>query len=185
MDAFAPSDIEALVTLGVDTHADVHVGVALDRLGKRLGSKSVPTTEAGYAELVAWAEGFGALDRLGIEGSGSFGAGLARFLRARGVGVVEVNRPNRQHRRRFGKHDTADAEAALPERCRPTWGHRRTQGRRRPCGDDACPAPRTPFGGEGAYPSRQPTAGVAVHGSGGTEDGATRPLDEPAGDTGW
>jgi transposase len=90
----------------------VHVGVALDRLGKRLGSKSVPTTEAGYAELVAWAEGFGALNRVGVEGSGSFGVGLARFLRARGVGVVEVNRPNRQHRRKFGKHDTADAEAA-------------------------------------------------------------------------
>ena len=112
MDPFVPSDAEALVTLGVDTHADVHVCVALDRLGRRLGNKSVPTKQAGYAELVGWAEGFGALDRVGIEGSGSFGVGLARFLRARGVRVVEVNRPNRQHRRRFGKHDTADAEAA-------------------------------------------------------------------------
>jgi transposase len=113
MDPFAPSDAaEALITLGVDTHADVHVGVALDRLGRRLGSKSVPTTQAGYAELVAWAEGFGALDCVGVEGSGSFGVGLVRFLRARGAEVVEVNRPNRQHRRRFGKHDTADAEAA-------------------------------------------------------------------------
>jgi transposase len=112
MDPFAPSDVEMLVTLGVDTHADMHVSVALDRLGRRLGSKSVPTTQAGYAELVAWVEGFGVLDRVGVEGSGSFGVGLVRFLRARGVGVVEVNRPNRQHRRRFGKHDTADAEAA-------------------------------------------------------------------------
>jgi transposase len=112
MDPFAPSDGDVLVTLGVDTHADMHVGVALDRLGRRLGSKSVPTTRAGYAELVAWVEGFGVLDRAGVEGSGSFGLGLARFLRARGVGVIEVNRPNRQHRRRFGKHDTADAEAA-------------------------------------------------------------------------
>ncbi len=87
--------------------------MALDRLGRRLGSKSVPTTEAGYAELVAWVEGFGVLGRVGVEGSGSFGLGLARFLRTRGVGVVEVNRPNRQHRRGFGKHDTAqDAEAA-------------------------------------------------------------------------
>lgn len=104
---------EALVVvLGVDTHADAHVAVALDGLGRRLGHKSVPSTEAGYAALVAWAEEFGALDRAGIEGSGSFGVGLARFLRARGVEVVEVNRPNRQHRRRFGKHDTADAEAA-------------------------------------------------------------------------
>src|SRR3712207_5868673 len=62
--------------------------------------------------LVARVEEFGTLERAGIEGSGSFGVGLARFLRARGVEVVEVNRPNRQHRRTFGKHDTADAEAA-------------------------------------------------------------------------
>ena len=61
---------------------------------------------------MAWVEGFGVLGRVGVEGIGSFGLGLARFLRTRGVGVVEVNRPNRQHRRRFGKHDTADAEAA-------------------------------------------------------------------------
>jgi transposase len=151
MDTFAPSDVEALVTLGVDTHADVHVGVALDRLGKRLGSKSVPTTEAGYAELVAWAEGFGALDRVGVEGSGSFGAGLARFLRARGVGVVEVNRPNRQHRRRFGKARHGRRRGRCPSGAGQR-GHRRTQGRRRPCGDGACPARSTPFGGEGAYP---------------------------------
>ncbi len=106
------ADEEALVVLGVDTHADTHVAVALDGLGRRLGHKTVPSTEPGYAVLVAWAEEFGTLERAGIEGSGSFGVGLARFLRARGVEVVEVNRPNRQHRRRFGKHDTADAEAA-------------------------------------------------------------------------
>ena len=104
--------VEALVILGVDTHADTHVAVALDGLGRRLGSKTVSATDTGYAELVAWAEGFGRLGRVGVEGSGSFGVGLARFLRARGVSTVEVNRPNRQHRRRFGKHDTADAEAA-------------------------------------------------------------------------
>jgi len=62
MDPFVPSDAEALVTLGVDTHADVHVCVALDRLGRRLGNKSVPTKQAGYAELVGWAEEFGALE---------------------------------------------------------------------------------------------------------------------------
>jgi transposase len=107
------TDEEALpVVLGVDTHVDAHVAVALDGLGGRLGHKTVPATEAGYALLAAWAEEFGVLERAGIEGSGSFGVGLTRFLRARGVEVVEVNRPNRQHRRRFGKHDTADAEAA-------------------------------------------------------------------------
>jgi transposase len=112
MDLPIHTDEETLVILGVDTHADAHVVVALDGLGRRLGHKTVPSTEAGYAALVAWAEEFGALDRAGVEGSGSFGVGLVRFLRARGVEVVEVNRPNRQHRRRFGKHDTADAEAA-------------------------------------------------------------------------
>src|SRR5215218_7498705 len=107
------TDEEALpVVLGVDTHVDAHVAVALDGLGGRLGHKTVPATEAGYALLAAWAEEFGVLERAGVEGSGSFGVGLARFLRARGVEVFEVNRPNRQHRRRFGKHDTADAEAA-------------------------------------------------------------------------
>ncbi len=113
MDFLPISDeAEPLVVLGVDTHADVHVAVALNGLDRRLGGKTVPTTGAGYAALLAWAEGFGTLDRIGVEGSGSFGVGLTRFLRTRGVDVVEVNRPNRQHRRKFGKHDTADAEAA-------------------------------------------------------------------------
>jgi transposase len=112
VDLHIHTEEETLVILGVDTHADAHVAVALDGLGRRLGHKTVPSTEAGYAALVGWAEEFGALARAGIEGSGSFGVGLGRFLRARGVEVVEVNRPNRQHRRRFGKHDTTDAEAA-------------------------------------------------------------------------
>src|SRR5215218_7750874 len=100
-----------LVVLGVDTHADAHVAVALDEFGRRLGSTEAPATQAGYEKLLAWAEGFGSLELVGLEGSGSFGVGLARYLHARGVEVVEVNRPNRQHRRRFGKHDTADADA--------------------------------------------------------------------------
>ena len=103
---------EVQVTLGIDTHADVHVGVALDHLGRRLGSYSVPTTPAGYAELATWARRFGPLERIGIEGTGSYGAGLARWLRARGLTVVEVERPHRQTRRRRGKSDPVDAEAA-------------------------------------------------------------------------
>ena len=103
------------VTLGVDTHADVHVGVALDRTGRRLGERTVPTTRAGYAALAAWARRFGVLERVGIEGTGSYGAGLARWLRACGVAVVEVERPrrrDRQARLRLGKSDPIDAEAA-------------------------------------------------------------------------
>ena len=70
------------------------------------------STEAGYAALSAWAEGFGALGRAGVKASGSFGVGLlARFLRVRGARGVEVNRPNRHHRCKFGQHDAAEAEA--------------------------------------------------------------------------
>jgi transposase len=99
------------VTLGVDTHADVHVGVALDQLGRRLGVCSVPTTGAGSAQLLGWARRFGVVERAGVEGTGSYGIGLARFLRAHGVAVVEVNRPTKQ-RQRAGKSDPTDAEAA-------------------------------------------------------------------------
>jgi transposase len=100
------------VTLGVDTHADVHVGVALDQYGRSFGSHTIPTTPAGYAELLAWATQFGPLERIGIEGTSSYGAGLARWLRNRGLTVVEVERPSRQLRRRRGKSDAVDAEAA-------------------------------------------------------------------------
>lgn len=102
----------ARVTLGVDTHADVHVGVVLDHLGRVLGTLEIPTTIAGYRHLLGWARRFGDLDRAGVEGTGAYGVGLARFLTAAGVEVIEVNRPNRQQRRRRGKSDPTDAEAA-------------------------------------------------------------------------
>ena len=71
----------------------IHVAVALDGLGRRLGALSVSTTPAGYKELVDWANGFGPLGRAGVEGTGSFGAGLTRFLRTEGIEVFEVIRP--------------------------------------------------------------------------------------------
>ena len=80
--------------------------------GRRLGIHSVPTTPAGFAELATWADRFGPLERAGIEGTGSYGAGLARWLGARGVAVVEVDRPDHRARRRHGKSDPVDAEAA-------------------------------------------------------------------------
>src|SRR5215210_404161 len=106
---------EVRVTVGVDTHTDQHVGVALDQFGRRLGTRSIPTTPTGFAELLAWASGFGVLEQIGIEGTGSYGAGLTRWLRTRGLTVVEVERPDRQSRqarRRRGKSDPLDAEAA-------------------------------------------------------------------------
>ncbi len=100
------------VTLGVDTHLDRHVAVALDGLGRRLGELSVPATADGYGRLLAWAEGFGTLVRVGIEGACSYGAGLARCLKARGVEVLETERPKRRNRRGAGKSDPIDAEIA-------------------------------------------------------------------------
>jgi transposase len=112
MEGLAAERRKAPVFLGVDTHSDAHVGVVLDGTGSRLGALTVPNSEAGYVELVGWVFGFGALVAAGVEGTGSYGAGLSRFLRARGASVLEVNRTSRQHRRRHGKHDAADAEAA-------------------------------------------------------------------------
>src|SRR5918999_722870 len=114
MEGLAAERRKAPVFLGVDTHSEAHVGVVVDGTGRRLGALTVPNSEAGYVELVGWVIGFGALVAAGVEGTGSYGAGLSRFLRVRGASVMEVNRTSRQHRRRHGKHDAADAEAAAP-----------------------------------------------------------------------
>jgi transposase len=103
---------EMSITVGVDTHADAHVGVVLDLLGRRQGEAVVPNDESGYRSLLRWAQSLGEPTCFGIEGTGSFGAGLSRFLRSEGVRVVEVDRLSRQHQRRRGKYDAADAEAA-------------------------------------------------------------------------
>jgi transposase len=100
------------VTVGVDTHKDTHVAAARDQLGRRLGTTQVPTSSAGYAQLLSWAHALGEVVAWGVEGTGSYGTGLARFLAAHGQRVVEVNRPDRQARRRRGKSDAVDADAA-------------------------------------------------------------------------
>ena len=98
---------------GVDTHRDVHVAAVVDGTGRLLGSESFAAETAGYRRLLAWLRSRGRLVRVGVEGTGSYGAGLARYLTAAGIEVVEVNRPNRQLRRqRGGKTDSVDAEAA-------------------------------------------------------------------------
>ena len=100
------------ITGGVDTHLDVHVAAALDARGGELGVAGFPADAAGYRALLAWLRGFGEVAVVGVEGTGSYGAGLSRFLAARGVAVVEVDRPNRQVRRRNGKSDPIDAVSA-------------------------------------------------------------------------
>ena len=98
---------------GVDTHRDTHVAAVIDGAGRVLGSESFPADGAGYGRMVAWFGSAGRLVRVGVEGTGSYGAGLARHLAEAGIEVVEVNRPNRQLRRqRGGKSDSVDAEAA-------------------------------------------------------------------------
>jgi transposase len=100
------------VVLGVDTHKDLHAAAVISPLGVLLSSKDFPATAAGYQELLAWAKTFGTLRRAGVECTGSYGAALARHLRAAGVEVIEVNQPDKTTRRRQGKTDTLDAASA-------------------------------------------------------------------------
>lgn len=106
------TSLDVVVTGGVDTHQDLHVAAVLDQLGRVLGTAAFPTTVAGYRQLLAWLRQHGQLAKVGVEGTGSYGAALARHLAGNDVEVIEVARPNRQVRRRFGKTDVVDAIAA-------------------------------------------------------------------------
>ena len=100
------------VVLGVDTHKDTHVAVVLSTTGGLLADGQFPATAAGYRDLIAWVWSWGPIRVAGVEGTGSYGAGLTRRLLADGIKVIEVNRPDRAVRRRRGKTDAVDAEAA-------------------------------------------------------------------------
>ena len=100
------------VILGVDTHLDTHVGAVISDTGKLLGTLAVPTGTSGYTQLLTWAQSFGSVCMAGVEGTGTYGAGLAHALRAQGIEVREVNRPDRSQRRLRGKSDPTDAENA-------------------------------------------------------------------------
>jgi transposase len=97
---------------GVDTHADTHHAAVLLMNGARLANAEFPATQAGYAQLTEWLLGFGRLHAVGVEGTGSYGAGLTRQLHTAGIRVLEVNRPDRRQRRLAGKSDPLDAYAA-------------------------------------------------------------------------
>ena len=103
------SGCEVSVTGGVDTHKDTHTAAALDGVGQVLGTRTFPTTQAGYAALLAWLRGFGTVTAVGVEGTRSYGAGLSGYLATATITVVEVNQPDRHTRRRKGKTDTQDA----------------------------------------------------------------------------
>jgi transposase len=127
------------VTVGVDTHKHVHVAAARDQLGRRLGTTLAPASRAGYGELLGWARGLGEVQAWGVEGTGSYGAGLLRFLTAHGQRVLEVNRPDRATRRRRGKSDPVDADAAAR-----TVQAGEATGMRRPCVPCSGWAPKSP-----------------------------------------
>jgi transposase len=101
-----------VVTVGVDTHSDVHHAAVIDEVGRPLADAGFPTTPAGYRRLLAWAGEHGEITAFGVEGTGAYGAGLARHLRASGQKVLEVDRPDRKTRRQRGKSDPIDAYAA-------------------------------------------------------------------------
>jgi transposase len=101
-----------VVTVGVDTHSDVHHAAVIDEVGRPLADAGFPTTPEGYRQLLAWAGGHGEVAAFGVEGTGAYGAGLARHLQVAGQPVVEVDRPDRKTRRQRGKSDPIDAYAA-------------------------------------------------------------------------
>ena len=115
------------VTGGIDTHRDFHVAAAVDPNGGLLGVETFDTTTGGYRRLVAWLAGFGDIDLIGVEGTGSYGAGIARHLGGKGIRVVEVDRPNRQARHRAGKTDAATRSQQPEPHCpaqRPVFPRR-------------------------------------------------------------
>ena len=132
------------VTGGIDTHGEVHVAAVLDEVGGLLGTQSFRADPDGYAELLSWLEAFGEVSKVGVEGTGSYGAGVARFLARAGVHVVEVDRQNRQARRQSGKSDPLDAlEAArAAQRAGPMEGPRAETVRSRPSASSSWPSAR-------------------------------------------
>ncbi len=104
--------VSPVVVGGVDTHKDLHVAAAVDLEGKVLGTETFSTTRAGYRALVRWMRTFGDVRKIGVEGTGSYGAGVTRHLTGAGIEVLEVDRADRSDRRRRGKSDTLDAQAA-------------------------------------------------------------------------
>jgi transposase len=106
------TETQRCVTAGVDTHRDMHMVAVLDERGAKLGCEPFAADPAGYRQALAWVRSFGPIERIGVEGTGSYGAGLTRYLHNQRVAVVEVSCPNRQQRRSHGKSDPVDAIAA-------------------------------------------------------------------------
>ncbi|MBZ0098717.1 MAG: transposase, partial [Taibaiella sp.] len=100
------------LTLGVDTHLDKHVAVLINDIGQVVDTSEFAVCSQGYEQLFKWTQSFGGLKEAGLEGTGTYGAGLCKYLVNKGITVYEVNRPNRAKRRLRGKSDPTDAENA-------------------------------------------------------------------------
>lgn len=110
MPLITPEDAAVIeIAGGVDTHQDTHTAAVIDQVGRVLGTRQFPADPAGYLALLAWMQRFGRLLQVGVEGTGVYGAGLARVLRDKAVEVIEVGRPSRKTRRFQGKSDPIDA----------------------------------------------------------------------------
>ena len=146
-----PDEYRAVVG-GVDTHRDTHTAAAVDSTGRLLGTATLAATRAGYEELWGWLRGLGSVERVGVEGTSSYGAGLSRHLAAHDVTVIEVLGPKRRARRGH-KCDPADAEAAARAVLSgeaAAWG----EVSRRRSGGDPDAARRAPLRGQGPAPPR-------------------------------
>ena len=145
----------------VDTHADIHVAAAIDQNGGLLGVESFPADPTGNENLLGWLVGFCPVEHIGVEATGSWGVGLTRFLHDQGVVVVEVDRPNRQTRRKQGKSDPTDAVAAARA---VLWeGVGDPEGSERPSGTAAGPDGRPAFRTSTTDPNPQPAPASGVH----------------------
>jgi hypothetical protein len=147
------------ITGGVDTHSGMRVAAALDPVGGLPGVREFPATAAGYAGLLDWLRSFGTVTLAGVEGTGSYGAGLARYLAAAGVRVVEVDRPDRQDRARQGK--SGPARCGQRGACRAVRaGIGSAEGPRRGGGGDPGADGRRAQRPPGADPGGQPGPGA-------------------------
>jgi len=103
---------ERYIVGGVDTHKDLHVAAVVDEQDRVIGTRCFATTRQGYRQMLTWMRAFGDLQRIGVESTGSYGAGLLRFMQQAGIAVLEVTTPDKQDRRRRGKSDDLDAQNA-------------------------------------------------------------------------
>ena len=97
---------------GVDTHKDLHVAAVVNEQDRVLGTRSFATTRQEYRQMLTWMRSFGEVQRIGVESTGSYGAGLQRFVQLAGLTVLEVTTPDKQDRRKRGKNDDLDAQNA-------------------------------------------------------------------------